>query len=160
MREALWRIDAELAVTESGSLEAAIAGSASNERYRTLLMTTFGFLATVLAIVGIGGVTARQVSQQTRELGIRKALGAQDAALVGGVVRSAFLTSGLGVALGLLGAFWLRPLLAAFLYGVGSFDPLTYGAIGSLLLLVSVAASYLPARRLFRVDPVSVLKAD
>jgi putative ABC transport system permease protein len=160
MREALWRVDGELAVTASGSLEGAIESSASEERYRTLLMTTFALLATVLAAVGIGGVTARQVSLRTRELGIRKALGAEDAALLGGVIRSASLTGALGVGLGLAGAYWLRPVLAAFLFGVGSFDPVTYGGIGGLLLLISAIASYLPARRLLRMDPVAVLKED
>jgi hypothetical protein len=86
MREAVWRVDGELAITATGTLEHSIAESASEERYRTLLMTTFAFLATVLAAVGIGGLTARQVARQTRELGIRKALGARD----GDLVRSAF----------------------------------------------------------------------
>ena len=148
------------AVTASGSLEGAITDSASEERYRTLLMTMFALLATVLAAVGIGGITARQVSQRTRELGIRKALGAQDSALVSSVIRSGCLTGTLGVGLGLLGAYWLRSLLEVFLFDVGSFDPLTYGGIGVLILLVSVLASYLPARRLLRVDPASVLNAE
>jgi ABC-type antimicrobial peptide transport system permease subunit len=160
MREAMWRVDRELAVTTSGSLQKAITGSASEERYRALLMTTFALLATVLAAVGVGGVTARQVSQRTRELGIRKALGARDGALVGDVIRSAGLTGILGVGVGLVGAYLIRPVVGAFLFGVGSFDPVTYGGIGALLLLVSVVASVLPARRLLRVDPVSVLKAE
>jgi predicted permease len=160
MREALWRVDGELAVTASGSLTGAIGRSASEERYRTLLMTTFALLATALAAVGIGGVTARQVSLQTRELGIRKALGAEDAALLGGVIRSASFTGALGVGLGLAGAYWLRPVLGAFLFGVGSFDPVTYGGIGGFLLLLSAIASYLPARRLLWMDPVAVLKEE
>jgi putative ABC transport system permease protein len=160
MREAMWRVDPELAVTASGSLQGAIAGSASEERYRALLMTTFALLATILAAVGVGGVTARQVSQRTRELGIRKALGARDGALVGDVIRSAGLTGILGVGVGLVGAYLIRPVVDAFLFGVGSFDPITYGGIGALLLLVSMVASVLPARRLLRVDPVSVLRAE
>ena len=160
MREALWRVDPELAVTASGTLEGAITTSASEERYRTLLMVLFALLATVRAAVGIGGLTARQVARQTRELGIRTALGAEDGLLLMGVVRHAALSGLLGVALGLAGAFWLRPLLESFLFGVGSFDGLTYGCIGAFLLLVSVVSAYLPARKLLRVDPVRVLKEE
>jgi hypothetical protein len=160
MREALWRRDGEVAITTAGTMEGSIAASANEERYRTLLMTTFALLATVLAAVGIGGLTARQVAGQTREMGIRKALGAQDGELLGGVLRSVSLIGVVGVGLGLLGAYWLRPVLAAFLFGIGSFDPLTYGGIGGLFLLISLVSAYLPARRLLHVDPVTVLKAE
>ena len=123
-------------------------------------MTVFALLASALAAVGIAGVTARQVAQRTRELGIRKALGARDDTLVRGVLQQTVVTGALGVALGLATAFWLRPLLAAFLFGVESFDPLTYGGMGVFFVLVSAVAAYLPARRLLRVDPVEVLKVE
>lgn len=158
MREALWRVDPSLAVIASGTLEGAITASASEERYRTLLMTLFALLAAVLAAVGIGGVTARQVAQQTRELGIRKALGAEDGLLLRRVTGGTALSGLLGVALGLAGTFWLGPLLEAFLFGVGSFDGLTYGGIGAVFLLVTVVSGYLPARRLLQVDPVTVMR--
>jgi predicted permease len=160
MREALWRVDDELAITASGTLEAAIEGSASEERFRTLLMTVFAALATLLAAVGIMGVTTRSVSQRTRELGIRKAMGAEDGVLLGEVIRSAALTGLLGVGLGLAGAYALRPLLAAFLFGVGSFDLPTYAGVGAFLVLVSVLASYLPGRRLLEVDPAMVMRVE
>ena len=160
MREALWRVDGELAVTASGTLEADIADSASEERFRTLLMTIFATLATLLAAVGIMGVTARNVSQRTRELGIRKAMGAPENALLGGVIRSAAFTGVLGVGLGLVGAYALRPLLAAFLFGVGPFDLPTYVGVGAFFLFVSMVASYLPGRRLLEVDPAMVLRAE
>ncbi|MGD2123156.1 MAG: ABC transporter permease [Gemmatimonadota bacterium] len=160
LREAVWHVDAQLAVSASGTLESAIAESASEERFRALLMTLFAFLATALAAVGIAGLTARQVSRQAREIGIMKALGAEDSALLGGVIRRAAVTGAVGVTLGLVGAFWLRPLISALLFGIGSFDLLTYVGIGTLFLLVSVVAGYVPARRLVRVDPVSVLGAE
>jgi putative ABC transport system permease protein len=93
-------------------------------------------------------------------LGIRKALGAGDDALVAGVMGSAVITGALGVGLGLVGSFWLRPLLAAFLFGVEPFDPVTYGGIGILFLLICMVSSYLPARRLLSVDPVMVLREE
>jgi len=160
MREALWRVDGELAITANGTLERSIVESTGDERYRTLLMATFAFLATALAAVGVGGLTARQVAGQTRELGIRKALGARDGTLVRRVLWSVAVTGAVGVGLGLLGAYAVRNLLATFLFGIGSFDPLTYGGIGALFLLIALVCGYLPARRIFRVDPVTVLKAE
>jgi ABC-type antimicrobial peptide transport system permease subunit len=160
MREALWRVDADLAITASGTLEAAISDSASEERFRTLLITVFAALATVLAAVGIMGVTARSVSQRTRELGIRKAMGAADHALLGTVIRSAVATGVLGVGLGLAGAYAVRPLLEAFLFGVGSFDLPTYAGVGAFLVLMSMLASYLPGRRLLDVDPAIVMRVE
>jgi putative ABC transport system permease protein len=160
MREALWSVDPALAITGGGVLETIIGSSAQEERYRTFLMGAFAALATLLAVVGIMGVTARHVSHRTRELGIRKALGAEDATLLGGVIRSAAVTGAVGVGLGLAGAFWLSPLMAAFLFGVDPFDPVTYGGVAALFLVASAAAAYLPARRLLRVDPVTVLKAE
>jgi putative ABC transport system permease protein len=160
MRQALWRVDGDLAVTAAGTLERSIAESVGEERYRTLLMTTFALLASALAAVGIGGLTARQVAQQTRELGIRKALGAADGELVRRVLRSVSVMGATGVGLGLVGSYALRHLLAAFLFGIGSFDPLTYGGIGGLFLVIALVCGYLPARRILKVDPVMVLRAE
>jgi len=160
MREALWRVDGELAITAAGTLEGSIAESASEERYRTFLMTTFALLASVLAAVGIGGLTAREVARQTRELGIRKALGARDGELVRGVLRPVALMGATGVGLGLLGAYGVRHVLAAFVFGIGSFDALTYGAVGGIFFLISLVCGYVPARRIVELDPVVVLKAE
>jgi predicted permease len=160
MREALWRVDGDLAISSAGKLDAVIARSAKEERYRTVLMGAFAALATLLATVGITGVTARSVAQQTRELGIRKALGAEDGALVGGVLRSAVLTGSLGVGVGLLGALGVGRVMAGFLFGVEAHDPLTYAAVSALFLVACAAASYLPARRVVRVDPVRVLNTE
>jgi putative ABC transport system permease protein len=160
MREALWRVDSELAVTNASYLEEVIGDSAAEERYRTFLMSVFATLATVLAVVGIMGVTARHVAHRTREVGIRIALGAESSALLGGVVGEATWTGALGIGIGLLGAFWMGPLIASFLFGVGPFDPLTFAGVGALLLGVCAVASYIPARRLLGVDRVAVLKEE
>jgi len=160
MREALWRVTPERAITGGGVLETIIGDSARDERYRTFLMGVFATMATILAVVGIMGVTARHVSHRTRELGIRKALGAEDTVLLGAVVRSAAVTGAIGVGLGLAGAFWLSPVMAAFLFGVEPFDPVTYGGVAALFLVASAAAAYVPARRLLRVDPVTVLRVE
>jgi predicted permease len=160
MREALWRVDGELAITEEGYLEGVIGDSAAEERYRTFVMGVFAVLATTLAVVGIMGVTARHVAQRTREVGIRKALGAEDGALVGGVVGDATKIGALGIGVGLLGSFWMGPVLAAYLFDLESFEPMTYAGVATLFLGVCALASYIPARRLLMVDPVTVLREE
>ena len=160
MQEAVWAVDADLAITVAAELGDLIHDSASNERYRTILMSVFGVLASLLAAVGIFGVTARGVAHSIRELGIRKALGAPDRTLIFRVVRRGAVTGGAGVVLGLVGAVWASRLVAGFLYGVEPFDPVTFAAVASAFAIVSLGASYLPARRILQVDPVAVLKTE
>jgi predicted permease len=160
MREALWRVDEELAITDAGYLEADIGDSAAEERFRAFLMSVFASLATILAVVGIMGVTARHVAHRTREVGIRKALGAEDSRLLGGVVGEAMRIGAVGIAFGLLGTLLIGRVLAAFLFGVGSFDILTYAGVAVLFLGVCGLASYIPGRRLLVVDPVTVLREE
>jgi predicted permease len=160
MREAIWSVDGSLAIMDAGYLEDAIRDSAAEERFRTTLMSLFAGLATLLAMVGIMGVTARQVSHRNRELGIRKALGAEDRSLLGAVVGYATLAGGAGVALGLMGSFWMGPVLSSYLFGLESFDLPTYAGVGLLFLAASALTSYFPARRVLRIDPQTVLREE
>jgi predicted permease len=160
MRDAVWSVDGELAITNSGTMASLISRSANDERYRTLLMGMFGVLAAALAAVGVFAVTARAVAQRTREMGIRMALGAREAEMVTTVLRGSIATSLLGVAIGIFGAFWASRIVSGFLFDVEPSDPLTYGAVASALLILCLLASYLPARRIARLDPVDVLKAE
>ncbi len=160
MREAVWSVDEKIAITEAGTMASLIARSTSEERYRTLLMTVFGVMAAILAAVGIFGVTARAVAHKTREFGIRMALGARDRGLVRMVLRAGLVTVAAGIVLGLLGASWASALLHRFLFDVESSDPLTYGAVALLLVVVCLSASYLPARRITSVNPVNVLRSE
>lgn len=160
MREALWRVDEELAITDAGYLEGAIGDSAAEERFRAFLMSVFAGLATILAVVGIMGVTARHVAHRTREVGIRKALGAENSTLLGGVVGEAVAMGAVGIGVGLLGTLLIGRVLAAFLFGVGSFDFLTYAAVAVLFLGVCGLASFVPGLRLLVVDPVTVLREE
>jgi predicted permease len=134
--------------------------SVANERFRTLLVSLFGVLAAVLASVGLYGVTARAVSQRRREVAIRVALGASTRSVVTLIVRATLSGVSVGIATGLivavLAARWAGPLL----YGIDARDPVTYGAIVLLLAGISVAASWLPARRAARVQPASVLRGE
>jgi ABC-type antimicrobial peptide transport system permease subunit len=132
----------------------------AEERYRTMLIVVFGVLAAVLAAVGTYGVTSRAVSRRTREVGIRMALGASSRAVSGLIVSQTLAGVALGVTGGLVAAAVVARLLTPFLYGISARDPLTYAGILVLLAMVSVAASWLPARRAGRVPPASVLRSD
>ena len=114
----------------------------------------------VLSALGIYGVTAYGVTQRTREIGVRIAIGAQQRDVMGMVMTGAIRLAAVGVALGLLGALLGARLLAAQLYGVGSRDPLTYAGTCCLLAFVAIAASWFPARRAMRVDPMVALRAE
>jgi len=100
------------------------------------------------------------VTQRTREIGIRIALGATPGHVRRMVVTRALGLATLGLALGLVGALWLTRFMESLLYGVTATDPLTYGAVATMLVLTAVLASYLPARRATRVDPISALRAE
>lgn len=120
----------------------------------------FGVSATLLAAVGIVGVTARGVAQRARELGIRIALGAQGRSLVRMVVRESLTTALAGTAIGLLAALWASRLLTSFLFGVEPLDPLTFTAVATLLGVVCLGAAYLSSRRIVYLDAMTVLKAE
>jgi putative ABC transport system permease protein len=125
-----------------------------------MLLSGFAGLALVLAALGIYGVISYSVSQRTRELGIRIALGATHDRVVRLVLsQGVALTTG-GVAIGLLGAYWLTGLIAALLFDVTTSDPATFVGVAAILLGVAWLASYLPARRAARVDPVIAMRAE
>jgi ABC-type antimicrobial peptide transport system permease subunit len=127
----------------------------------TLVMLAFaGGMALLLGIVGIYGVIAYVVSQRTREIGIRSALGAQPAGLLVMFVRYGLGLAGIGAAVGLVAAAGLTRLMSSLLFGVTALDPITYAAVGVLLIVAAVLASYFPARRAIVVDPVQALRAD
>jgi hypothetical protein len=117
-------------------------------------------VASVLGIIGIYGVISYAVSQRTREIGIRLALGAQPGELRGMFVRHALALAGIGVAIGTAAAAGLTRLMASLLFGISALDPMTYAAVPVVLVAASVLASYLPARRAAAVDPVEALRAE
>jgi ABC-type antimicrobial peptide transport system permease subunit len=153
-------VDPEVAVAMETTMATLVGDSTLTERYRTLLVMLFGGGATLLAAVGIFGITARSVAGRGRELGIRIALGAEDRGLVGMVLRDNLMTALAGIVAGILGALGLSRLLTGLLFGVEPMDPLTFGVAGSFLVGVSLLAGYLPTRRIARTDPVEVLKAE
>ncbi len=147
-------------VQSADLMEDRIRLSTAEERFRTLLIDLFGAIAGVLAAVGMYGVTARAVSRRTREVGIRVALGATAPSVIRLIVGGTMGGVAAGVAVGMLAAAAASQLLSPFLYGVGAHDPTTYAAIVALLAGVSVAASWIPARRAGRVQPATVLRGE
>ncbi|MFC1640310.1 ABC transporter permease, partial [Gemmatimonadota bacterium] len=153
-------IEPNLLIKEALLLETVIARTATDQRYRALMVVIFGAAAIVLAAVGIFGVVARSLAQRTREMAIRVALGAEQSNLSRLVLRGSLYAAGVGIVGGLIGAFWASRLLSRFLFGVQSWDPATYGAVVSLVVVVCLTASYLPARRMLGIRPAEVLKGD
>lgn len=160
MRESVLSLDRELVVGTATTLSALVEDSARHERFRALLMNAFGLLATLLAAAGVIGVTARSVSLRTREMEIKLALGARRPGLVKETVGESLVVGIFGTVVGLLAALGVTRLFVGFLFGIPAWDPLTYGAVAVLALVVCGLASYAPARRISRVDPLKVLQAE
>jgi putative ABC transport system permease protein len=137
-----------------------LAASVEQPRFTTLLLSAFAALAFVLAIVGIYGVTSYSVSQRTREIGVRLALGARPGELIAMAVRRGMLLAAIGVTLGLIGAIAATHLMTDLLFGVTPTDPATLGAAVVALILSSLVATYVPAARAATVAPASVFKAE
>jgi ABC-type antimicrobial peptide transport system permease subunit len=134
-----------------------IADSISMPRFRTLLMTGFGLAALLLAVVGLYGVMAYTVSQRTKEIGVRMALGASRGSVLGLVFRDGIPLVGVGLGVGLAGAFALSRVLESMLFGVGTRDPAVFAGVPLILVVVALSAMLVPARRAARVDPVRTL---
>jgi predicted permease len=142
------------------TLEKNLAENVAAPRFRTLLLGIFAGLAVCLAMAGVYGVMAYAVGQRSNEIGLRMALGASQGDVLGLVLRQGLVYVALGLALGLAGAFAATRLLRSLLFEVKPTDPATYAAVAGLLAAVALAASYLPARRATRVDPVTALRQE
>jgi putative ABC transport system permease protein len=141
-------------------LEEVLSQSVAESRFQMLLLSVFAGLALVLAAVGIYGVMSYLVAQRRHEIGVRLALGAVPREVLRLVLRRGLGLALTGAALGLLGSVALTRLLGGFLYGISPADPATYAAVTALLLLVALAACFIPARRAARVDPVVALRSE
>jgi predicted permease len=156
----IWSVDKDLPIASVSSMEQIRSGSIAQPRITALLLAIFASLALVLAAVGIYGVMAYSVTQRTHEMGLRMALGARITDVLKLVVGHGMILAGCGVVLGLAGAFALTRVLTKFLWGVRPTDPATFIAVSLLLASVAVLASYLPARRAAKVDPMVALRYE
>nr|MBA4160081.1 ABC transporter permease [Gemmatimonadota bacterium] len=160
LRVAVRELDPSLAVFGIEPLAETLSRSVSQRRFLLILLGSFAALALLLAVVGVYGVLTYSVAQRTREIGIRVALGASDRRVMAAVLGPEMLAALLGVGLGLLGALGLSRVLGSLLYGISTTDPWVFLAVALLLGAVSLLASYLPARRATRVDPMIALRAE
>jgi putative ABC transport system permease protein len=142
------------------TLEEIFARGIAQRRFNLLLLGVFAAAALLVSLIGLYGVVSHTVAQRTHELGVRIALGASTERVIGLVVRQAALLAAAGIGLGLAAALALSRLIAGLLFGVTALDPVTYALVALLLTAVALLASYLPARRATRVDPMRALRAD
>jgi putative ABC transport system permease protein len=159
-REVVQATDTSLAVYSLWTMEQVVANRTAGPRAGAQVMGTLALLALVLSTVGIYGVVGYSVAERRHEIGIRMALGAQPGQIFRLVLRQGMMLVGLGLVIGLGGAIAAMRLLASLFYSVTPDDPFTYGAITVFLLGVAVLASYLPARRAMRVDPIVALRYE
>lgn len=160
VREQVRALDRDLPVFGERTMTQVAAESVSRRKFAMQLVGLFGVLALLLAGVGIYGVIAYSVTQRTREIGIRVALGANRSAILRWVLKQGLILTVAGVAVGLLGAFALTRLLRSLLFGVGPADIVTYGVLATLLTIVALIACYVPARRATKVDPLVALRHE
>ncbi len=158
IRAAVHGIDQSVPVYQVSTLDDYISKSAAQPRFQTFVLTGFSAIALVLAAIGLYGLLSYMVVQRTLEIGLRMAMGAQRADVLGMIVRRGLILALIGVAIGLAVSAAMMRLLSGMLYGIRPFDPLTFAGTASLLLLVSVAASVVPAYRAARLDPIQTLR--
>jgi putative ABC transport system permease protein len=160
VRRAVKEIDAAQPISNAQTMEQMLSGRVAQRRFSMVLVGMFAALALTLALIGAYGVTSYLVSQRTREIGIRMALGADSRRVARSIVGEGLRVAAIGVLAGLIIALFTTRLAAGLLYGVSPRDPVTLGAVVVTLLAVSAIANYLPARRAARVDPLTALRQD
>ena len=154
------KLDPDLAVFNVKTMQDLVGGSLAGARFRTLLLGVFAGIALILAATGLYGVIAYAVTQRTNELGVRMALGAQKSDVLKMVVGEGAQLAAIGIGVGLVVAFPLMRIISRLLFGVNASDPLTFAATSSLILLVALTASYLPALKAIKVDPLAALRHE
>jgi predicted permease len=153
-------LDSDLAIAQIRTMDQEMDASVAGPKFNTFLLAIFSVSALFLAAIGIYGVLAYTVAQQTHEIGIRMALGAQRGDVMRLVLRQGTRLALFGVGIGVVAALGLTRLMASLLYGVSASDPLTFAVVSAVLLAVALLACYIPARRAMRVDPIVALRYE
>ena len=160
VREAIWSVDRDQTITNVETLSAIVGDDVARPRLLATLLVLFGVMGLTLGVLGIYGVLAYAVSQRRQEIGVRVALGATPRAILGLVIGQGMLLAAIGVAAGIAGALLLTRVMATVLYDVRTTDPATFATVVVVLLGAALVASWLPARRALRIDPVQALRYD
>jgi len=160
LREKVRAIDPASPLFDVGALQEAVDSSFDNRRAVMLLLVAFAGLAVFLSALGIYGVLAYDVSQRTREIGVRSAIGASRGQIASLILRQGLWKGGIGVFLGLIGAALLSRSMTTLLFNVHPTDPVVYGSVAFALIAVALLASYLPAHRASRLDPLIALREE
>ncbi|BDC48434.1 hypothetical protein F183_A07500 [Bryobacterales bacterium F-183] len=160
MRNAIWSVEGQLPIARTRTLEQFQRRSMARTSFTMALLAIAGGMALLLGIIGIYGVISYSVSQRTKEIGIRSALGATSGSVRAMFLRHALMLAGIGVVAGFVGSVALTRWMESLLYGVSPLDAMTFGAVPVILLAAALAASYLPARRATQVDPMEALRAE
>jgi len=160
VRDKLAAIDSGIALLDASTLDRAVSGSFDNRRAVMLLLGAFAALALFLSAIGIYGVLAYDVSQRTREIGVRGAIGASRGEIIGMVMRQGLLKAGIGLAIGLVSAVLLSHLMASLLFDLKPTDPWAYAGVSVLLAAAAALASYLPARSAAAIEPIEALRFE
>ena len=160
IKKAIWSVDKEQPIIRIALMDDLLAASAAERRFVLILFEAFGLVALVLAATGIYGVLAGSVSERTREIGVRSALGAPRGSIVALVIRQGMTLTALGALIGLIGAVTASRTLATLMFGVSRIDPLTYLGVIGLLTIISLIACAVPAWRAARIDPMVALRYE
>jgi ABC-type antimicrobial peptide transport system permease subunit len=160
IKKAIWSVDNEQSIVRIALMDDLLAASAAERRFVLLLFEAFGLVALTLAATGLYGVLSGSVTERTREIGVRSALGATRQSIVALILRQGMTLTGLGLVLGLVGAVAASQAIASMLFGVSRLDPFTYVGVMLLLAIVSAIACAMPAWRAARIDPSIALRCE
>jgi len=160
LQQAVWSVNGNLPLAMVETMQTLYTESLARTSFTLVMLAIAGSMALALGVLGIYGVISYTVSQRTREIGIRLALGAQKSELKWMFVRAALVLTSAGVVIGLVTAAGLMRLMKSLLFGISPLDPLTYISVPLILVMAAAVASYLPARRAAGIDPVEALRAE
>ena len=160
VKNQIWSVDKQIPVTKLRPMTEVMSASLAAQRFNMTLMGIFAAVALLLAAIGIYGVISYSVTQRTHEIGIRMALGAETGAVLRGVLWEGVLLAGIGVAIGLGAAFAATRVMSSLLFGVSTTDPLIFASIAIILIGVALGATFIPARRATKVDPMIALRYE
>ncbi|MPZ19617.1 MAG: FtsX-like permease family protein [Luteitalea sp.] len=159
-KAAIWALDRDMPLDGAGLLSDLLFDASAQQRFRALVLSAFAVLALGLATIGIYGVMSYSVARRNRDIGVRVALGAQSRDILHMILREGLALTAIGLVAGVAASLALSQMLAGLLFGVTATDPLTFAGAAAVLTVVALVASYVPARRAARLDPIAVLRLE